>query len=1096
MLRVVVVMNTETLTAKDLFIELVSHVPPEQWNERLEQACPGNDDLQSRVRALLRAHAEPGSFLERPAMADEATADQASPLAERPGTVIGPYKLLQQIGEGGMGVVFMAEQDRPVRRKVALKVIKPGMDTRQVIGRFDAERQALAMMDHPNIAKVLDAGATENGRPYFVMELVQGVPITEYCDQCNLTTRERLELFITVCQAVQHAHQKGVIHRDIKPTNVLVAIQDGKPAPKIIDFGVAKAIDQRLTERTLTNAFAQMVGTPLYMSPEQAELSPLGVDTRSDIYSLGVLLYELLTGTTPFHKDRLHAAPYDVLRRIIREEAPPRPSARLSTLAADLATTIAEQRRTEPRRLTQQVRGELDWIVMKCLEKDRNRRYETADSLARDVEHYLADKPVQACPPSAAYRLRKFARRNKGPVLAVSLVLLVLVAGIVGTTWQAIRAANRAEGERLAKERAETNFNLANEAVEEYLGTVTNDPDLKRADFHLLRKKLLEGALPFFEKIAQQKSDDPEVEARRGRAYMRLGSLRLSLGENQTAVEDFEAARAIFARLSGDSPEAPEYRQNLAGSHRNRAIALNRLGKNAEAEGAYRQALDIYGHLVTEYPKEPKYQVGLAEVHNDLGSLLRELRRTEQAEQAYRDALRIREKLHKDSPTVPEYRRHLAGIYNDLFVLLLDQGKYDEAKTVGDPAVELLEKLVAEFDEPELRQGLATLLMNLGNMLFELGKPQAADAAYRKALDIQQKLVADFRTVPHYRDRLAGIHRNLGLHALLGRGNLLNAEESFRESLGIWEKLSTDLPTVPEYLRHRASSHGDLADLKYRQENWAASEDQRRQAISLFADLVNVFPEAPDYRFELATNRGKLGLVLNRRGQRTDAIDAHKLAIEDLQILTEKYRNVPDYTVQLGGNLCNLGLHILNDGRPEDALEWFARAIQTLTPFVNQDPRVVPAREFLRNSHYNRALALMALKRFADAVPDWDRVIALDDGPDWPMPRMWRAHCLAHVAPERAVADAEEVIQDPKLPSTIFYQAARVCAVASATVKDAQKREQFAARAVALLQEARARGNFLDKSNLEGLTSDSGLDSLREREDFKKLLAELEDKRK
>ena len=309
--------------------------------------------------------------------------------------------------------MFMAEQERPVRRTVALKIIKPGMDTRQVIARFEAERQALAMMDHPNIAKVLDAGATENGRPYFVMELVQGVPITEYCDQCNLTTRERLELFVTVCQAVQHAHQKGIIHRDIKPTNVLVAMQDGRPVPKIIDFGVAKAIDQRLTEHTLTTAFAQMVGTPLYMSPEQAELSPLGVDTRSDIYSLGVLLYELLTGTTPFDKDRLHAASYDELRRIIREEEPPRPSARISTLAADLATTVAEHRRTDARRLQQTVRGELDWIVMKCLEKDRNRRYETANSLARDIERYLHDEPVQACPPSAAYRLRKFARRHR-----------------------------------------------------------------------------------------------------------------------------------------------------------------------------------------------------------------------------------------------------------------------------------------------------------------------------------------------------------------------------------------------------------------------------------------------------------------------------------------------------------------------------------------------------------------------------------------------------------------------------------------------------------------------------------------------------------
>jgi serine/threonine protein kinase len=416
----------------------------------LDQACRDDELLRKQVDALLAAYDTSESFLESPApeIADAIpTRDQR--IHERQGTIIGPYKLLQQIGEGGMGVVFMAEQVRPVERKVALKIIKPGMDTRQVIARFEAERQALAMMDHPNIARVLDAGTTDAGRPYFVMALVQGVPITEYCDQCNLTTRERLDLFITVCHAVQHAHQKGIIHRDIKPTNVLVAMQDGRPAPKIIDFGVAKAIDQRLTEHTLTTAFAQMLGTPMYMSPEQAELSPLGVDTRSDIYSLGVLFYELLTGATPFDKERLHSAPYDEMRRIIREEEPPRPSARLHSLSdslplaardgegetAKLATTIAERRRTDPRRLVQTVRGELDWIVMKCLEKDRNRRYETPNSLARDIERYLSDEPVQACPPSAGYRFRKFARRNKSLLTAGGAIAAALVVGLGLATW-------------------------------------------------------------------------------------------------------------------------------------------------------------------------------------------------------------------------------------------------------------------------------------------------------------------------------------------------------------------------------------------------------------------------------------------------------------------------------------------------------------------------------------------------------------------------------------------------------------------------------------------------------------------------------------
>ena len=332
--------------------------------------------------------------------------------AERPGTIIGPYKLLEQIGEGGFGLVFMAEQQQPVRRKVALKILKPGMDTRQVIARFEAERQALALMDHPNIARVLDAGETGSGRPHFVMELVKGVPITDYCDQSRLTTRERLALFTHVCHAVQHAHHKGIIHRDLKPSNVMVTLHDGVPVVKVIDFGIAKALGQQLTDKTLFTGFAQMVGTPMYMSPEQAQLSGLDIDTRSDIYSLGVLLYELLAGVTPFDRERLRTVGYDEMRRIIREEDPPSPSTRLSTLG-QAAVTVSAERQSDPKRLCRLLRGELDWIVMKALEKDRNRRYETANELARDVDRYLKDEPVQACPPSAWYRFRKFTRRHK-----------------------------------------------------------------------------------------------------------------------------------------------------------------------------------------------------------------------------------------------------------------------------------------------------------------------------------------------------------------------------------------------------------------------------------------------------------------------------------------------------------------------------------------------------------------------------------------------------------------------------------------------------------------------------------------------------------
>jgi WD40 repeat protein/serine/threonine protein kinase len=445
-------MSDRSEQAKSIFLEAMEKQGPDQWPAFLGQACGGDTALRAEVEKLLRARAELGSFHEAPRLAPAMTVDD--PLAETPGTVIGPYKLLQQIGEGGMGTVFMAEQTQPVQRKVALKVIKAGMDSREVIARFEAERQALAMMDHVNIARVLDAGATENGRPFFVMELVHGVPITKYCDDNQLTPRERLELFVPVCQAIQHAHQKGIIHRDIKPSNVMITLYDGKPVPKVIDFGVAKATEQRLTVGTLFTQYGTMVGTLEYMSPEQAEMSALGVDTRSDIYSLGVLLYELLTGSTPLSHKRVKEAAYADILRIIKEEEPPRPSTRLSD-SGEALESISAQRHMEAAKLTKLVRGELDWIVMKALEKDRNRRYETATALAADVLRYLHDEPVLACPPSAWYRVRKFARRNKAGVLAATSVVLGTLLAVAGLASAVLVLA--ASNAQINREKEQTN---------------------------------------------------------------------------------------------------------------------------------------------------------------------------------------------------------------------------------------------------------------------------------------------------------------------------------------------------------------------------------------------------------------------------------------------------------------------------------------------------------------------------------------------------------------------------------------------------------------------------------------------------------------
>jgi serine/threonine protein kinase len=588
----------------------------------LDEACGSDQVLRKRVEELLQAHDERSGDLQQPALTHPASDDRAGENAEASvspgsGSRIGPYKLLQQIGEGGMGTVWMAEQTEPVRRMVALKVIKPGMDSAQVMARFEAERQALALMDHPNVAKVLDAGTTEAGRPFFVMELVKGISITKYCDDHQLTPRERLELFVDVCHAIQHAHQKGIIHRDIKPSNVLVASYDGKPVPKIIDFGVAKATGQRLTERTLFTGFGGMVGTLEYMSPEQAEFNALDIDTRSDIYALGVLLYELLTGTTPLTRKRLKQAALEEALRLIREVEPPKPSTRLSE-SKDSLPAVAAQRKMEPAKLTKLVRGDLDWLVMKSLEKDRNRRYETANGLALDIQRYLHDEPVLARPPSAIYRLRKFAKRNKGPLAAAALVLLAMVAGIIGTTLGLLEAqaqrdvavqarADEADQRQLAERQRDRAIEAERSALSNELKAKEEEAHAKASEQRALTKeKEARAVLDFFEnkvlaaarpkgqegglgidatikaavdeadlRLADSFADQPLVEASICNV---LGGTNVFLGDHGAAIRHHK--RALELRKAELGPEHPDTLQsigNLAETYLHSGSYLNAL---------------------------------------------------------------------------------------------------------------------------------------------------------------------------------------------------------------------------------------------------------------------------------------------------------------------------------------------------------------------------------------------------------------------------------------------------------------------------------------------------------------------------------------
>jgi eukaryotic-like serine/threonine-protein kinase len=732
-LRVSDDMSDQGSRAKAIFLDALEQEPPEAVAAFLDSACAGDQSLRLRVEELLKAHRDAGSFLGGSPMTGSRTEEADF---ERPGTSLGPYKLLEQIGEGGFGVVFMAEQQQPVRRTVALKVIKPGMDSRQVIARFEAERQALALMDHPNIAKVFDAGV-DSGKPYFVMELVKGIPITEYCDRHQLTPRDRLTLFISVCQAVQHAHQKGIVHRDLKPTNVLVAAYDGLPIPKVIDFGIAKALGQPLTEKTLVTGFAGIIGTLEYMSPEQAEFNARDIDTRADIYSLGVLLYELLTGTTPIPKEKFKQAAINESLRLIREEEPPKPSSRLSESKERLAS-ISAQRMLEPARLTKEVQGELDWIVMKALEKDRSRRYETANGFLRDIQRYLNEEPVEACPPSTTYRLRKFARRNRKVLSTMVAFFLLMMLATLVSTWLAIRMiqAEQAMGRERdhavsEKARAEEQAAVA-KAVNEFLqndllAQASADAQAgpgRRPDPNLKVRTLLDRAS---DSILHQFDTQPIVEAN---IRNTMGVAYSGLGQYQQAEKHFARARELYLREVG-----PEDARGLRATN-NLANAFLGQRRPDEACKLFEEVVQISRRVFG-----PDHADTLGPMNN-LANVLSRLGRWDEARKLHEETLEARRRV-----LGPEDRATLQSM-NNLADVLRTLGQFGQSRKLQEEALEGQRRVLGA----EHPQTLGSMY-NLALLLALEGKLEESFRLQEQVLETRRRALG-----PNHPDTIASLN--------------------------------------------------------------------------------------------------------------------------------------------------------------------------------------------------------------------------------------------------------------------------------------------------------------------------------------------------
>jgi serine/threonine protein kinase/Flp pilus assembly protein TadD len=832
--------NTAQLSAKEIFILAVGLESVAEQEAVVNEYCSAAPELKMQVQRLLAAagtdlgesplDAIVHAFGPEQTHANPESNENPQPLIDLKQTLamtsiqvggqIDRYRLMEQLGEGGMGVVYVAEQVEPVRRKVALKVIKPGMDSKQVIARFEAERQTLALMDHMNIARVLDGGTTEQGLPYFVMELVRGLPITSYCDQANASTRERLELFNAVCSAVHHAHQKGIIHRDIKPGNVLVTLHDGKPVVKVIDFGVAKALNQPLSPNTVYTALNQVVGTPLYMSPEQMELSGLDIDIRSDIYSMGVLLYELLTGTTPFDRERLQKSGFDEMRRIIREEEPPRPSHRITTLPKAELSTCAKKRGLDDRTFTKSIQHELDWITLKALEKDRNRRYESSSAFGADVQRYLDDETVLACPPSLAYRVKKMMRRHRVLLTTGSLVIVASLIGTSVSIWQAV-LANK------SKRAAVTSNAIARQAVDDMYTQFAEKWLSEEGNASQLQHEFLEKAATFYEADANQFSDDPTLAIDRLKSRQRVCNIQIKLGQHKEAEAGLRDLIQRCRQRETSSPARVQFSLLELNSTAKLASLLATTGKNDAAKIEYSNAAIQLEVLAGSRALDAKQKAELATVSASLCTGFQKTKLTEASEAAIQTSLKLWNELRLADPNDWNHR-------------------------IG-------------FAEALRRQGVQ-------RMWFGDRKAEA-ESVFLEAKNLLLQLLKDRPRDRTCRDALAGVYINLGVLAGWARKNEQKMEFE-KQGLELARGLVQDYPTDQQALRTLSSLLGNHISSQEKYGSTLEKQSLRKSYFDSCEKLVELFPTVIEYVWNYRVACLDYSRDLYNRGEKSQALTA------------------------------------------------------------------------------------------------------------------------------------------------------------------------------------------------------------------------------